>query len=265
MPLLLQRLGEYRFSDTGTPSENPAVVLLHGLVGEPDGWFDTVEALTPYHRVLVPHLPLAWMPMQEAHVPGLVEFVHRFIVDLGLEKVILVGNSLGGQIALMYTLKYGNSVAGLVLLASSGIGELALGKSTFKRQDRDFIRKHAAKSFYDPVHVTDELTEFVHSLISDRKAAIRLIKVSRSSRQINVKNDLERISVPTMLIWGADDQITPPDLADTFNSLLPVSELHFIDKCGHAPMMEYPDITNRLLLDFLHRLVYEPSYSAVSA
>ena len=234
-------------------------------MGDPEGWSETVDALTPQYRVLVPRLPLDSIPLDDANVHGLVQFVEQFISDLGLGKVVLVGNSLGGQIALLYALHNADSVMGLILLGSSGIDELELGKTTFKRRDRAFIRDNAAKTFYDPVHVTDELVDRIFQLITNRSTAVRLIKVARSSRNINVSDDLEHIHVPTALIWGTADQITPRDVAHTFNARLPMCELHFIDECGHAPMMEAPTVVCRLILDFLGRVVSEPSPSVVSA
>lgn len=255
----------YEFSDTGVPTDKPAIVLLHGLLGDPEGWSDIVTALTPHYRVLVPRLPIDRIPMRDANVHGLVDFVQRFVTDLELGKVILVGNSLGGQIALLYTLSNADSVVGLTLLGSSGIDELELGTTTFKRRDRAFIRKHAAKTFYDPIHVTDALVERIYQLTTNRSCAVRLIRMARSSRNINLSDDLEHINVPTALIWGTADQITPREVAYTFSTCLPMCELHFIDECGHAPMMEAPDVVNRLLLNFLQRVVHEPSPSIVTA
>ena len=203
--------------------------------------------------------------MRDTHVHGLVHFVHKLIVGLGLNKVVLVGNSLGGQIALVYALQHPSSLVGLALLGSSGIYELQMGTTTFKRRDRTFIRKHAAKTFYDPAHANDELVERIFQLANDRNRAARLIRMARSSRGLNLTDRLWSINVPTTLIWGEADQITPLDVAHQFNRLLPTCELHCIDQCGHAPMMEHPDIVNRLLLDFIPRVLYESPLSVTPA
>ena len=265
MPLRLKNSLGYEYIDTAVPTDKPAIVLLHGLLGDPEGWYPIVTALMPRYRVLVPRLPIECIPLDDANVQGLLKFVSRFIDDLGLNKVVLVGNSLGGQLALLYSLQYPEAVAGMILLGSSGLEEIELGKRTFKRQSRAFIREHAAKTFYDPIHVTDELVERIFGVTRNRSYAFRFLKVSQSARDLNLSNQLKDINAPTALIWGAADQITPLDVAYEFQARIPVCELHIIEECGHAPMIEFPEAVSRLVLNFLQRIVSEPSPSTVSA
>jgi pimeloyl-ACP methyl ester carboxylesterase len=83
---------------------------------------------------------------------------------------------------------------------------------------------------------------------------IRLLAMAKSAIRHNMKKDLYKITIPVSLIWGRNDKITPPEVAVEFNELLPDSELHWIDKCGHAPMMEHPEEFNVLLKQFLAKL-----------
>ncbi|MDE2731865.1 MAG: alpha/beta hydrolase [Bacteroidota bacterium] len=265
MPLHLKKSLGYEFIDAGEPTDKPAIVLLHGLLGDPEGWYPIVAALKPQYRVLVPRLPIDSMPMDEANVQALQEYVSRFLADLSIEKVVAIGNSLGGQLALLHALAKPDAVAGMVLLGSSGLEEIELGKRAFKRRSRSFIRKHAAKTFFDPIHVTHELVERVFSITSNRSSAVRYIRISRSARDLNLSRQLKDIHAPTALIWGTADQITPLDVAYEFHARLPVCELHFIEECGHAPMIESPKIVSQLVLDFMQRIVSEPSPSTIAA
>lgn len=251
----LHTAGPFRYIDEGTTSDRPPVVLLHGMLGDLSNWEQTVAALAADgHRVLVPLLPVYDLPLKETSVPGLAAFVHHFVTTLQLGPLVLAGNSLGGQVAILYTLTHPDRVAALVLSGASGIYEVEMGSSTPRRQDRSYIRERAALTFYDPVHATDDLVEEMYALVNDRARVTRLIKMARSTKAEGVGGRLGEIQAPTLLIWGRDDRITPPDVAETFESLLPDATLHFIDACGHAPMIEHPHTFNRLFLAFLSDL-----------
>ena len=246
----------FRYIDEGPTSDIPPVVLLHGMLGDLSNWQKTVGALAEKdYRVLVPVLPVYNLPIKETSVQGLADYVYEFIEVLDLRSVSLVGNSLGGQVALLFTLMHPELVAALVLSGSSGLYEVEMGTSTPRRQDKDFIRDRAALTFYDPAHVTDELVDEVYELLSDRGSVARLIKMARSTKEENVAGNLSRIEAPTLLIWGQNDLITPPDVAEEFHDRIPNSELQFIDHCGHAPMIEHPETFNRLMIRFLQEKV----------
>ncbi len=249
----------FRYIDEGPASALPPVVLLHGMLGDLSNWSATVGALAADgYRVLVPLLPVYDLPLRQTSVRGLVGHVHAFAEALELPPLVLAGNSLGGQVALFYALEHGEAVSALVLSGASGIYEQRMGTSTMRRKDRDFIRERAAVTFYDPAHATDELVDEMYELVNDRPRAVRLIKMARSSKSETVTDRLGALRMPTLLIWGRDGEITPPDVAREFSERLPNARLHFIDRCGHAPMMERPAQFNRLMRSFLHETVGLP-------
>lgn len=243
----------FRFVDEG-PSDttSPPIILLHGMLGDLSNWTDTVRALAHqgYH-VLVPVLPVYDLPLAQTSVTGLTKYVRDFITMCHLESGVLVGNSLGGHIALMYALMYPNDVTAMVLSGASGIYEMPMGNSTMRRQDRDFIRERTELTFYDPVHATDELVDEMLEIVNDRPRAVRLIKMARSAEEETVTDRLAQLDMPTLLVWGKNDVITPPDVAREFQERLPDAELYFIDRCGHAPMIEHPEQFNQTMLNFL--------------
>ena len=253
----------YRYLDEGPATDLPPVVLLHGLLGEVANWAATVGALAGQgYRVLVPVLPIYDLPAKQSNLDGLVAYVRGFVTALGLRRVALGGNSLGGHIALLYALRHPERVAGLILSGASGIYEVETGTTTFRRRDRNFIRERAALTFYDPVHVTDELVEKSYDLANDRVRALQLLRLARSLQSETIADQLSQIDVPTLLIWGRHDRITPPDVAEVFLRRLPRAELHFIDRCGHAPMIERPEAFNRLALAFLHKTIGAPTLAS---
>ncbi|MFW5955671.1 MAG: alpha/beta fold hydrolase, partial [Rhodothermales bacterium] len=248
LPFHIQMEGPYRFIDEGPRATSPPILLLHGMLGNVGNWSATAATLLDQgYRIVIPLLPVYGLALSKTSVPGLVEYVHGFSQELQLGRAVVAGNSLGGHVALLYALTYPDDVAALVLSGSSGIYEVELGTSTPRRRDRAFIRERAALTFFDPVHATDEIVDEMHELLGDRARVARLIKMARSTKAETLTDRLHEIKQPTLLIWGRNDRITPPDVAYQFKDSIPRAKLHFIDQCGHAPMVERPREFNRLM------------------
>lgn len=255
-PIQARESGGFRFVDAGPHTNCPPVLLLHGMLGDLGNWTSAIEALVDHnYRVLVPVLPVYDLPLHETSVSGLVDYVRAFVQHLGIESTILVGNSLGGHVALVYAMRFPEDVPAMILSGASGIYETNMGTSVPRRQDKQFIRERAAVTFYDPVHVTEDLVEDMFSIMNDRGRVVRLIKMARSTKKETVTEHLEMVTPPTLLVWGQDDVITPPSVAYEFLERMPNASLYFIERCGHAPMIERPEKFNRLMLDFLGETV----------
>jgi len=246
----------FRYVDEGPLSDLPPVVLLHGMLGDLSNWSSTIGFLAEQqYRVLVPVLPVYGLPIKQTSVKGLATYLFDFLRTLDLDQIALVGNSLGGQVALLFALHHPELVAALVLSGSSGIYEAELGSSTPRRQDREYIRERAALTFYDPVHATDDLVEEMFGIINNRAQVARLIRMARSTKEETVRSRLSSIGIPTLLVWGRNDLITPPEVAEEFRNHITHSELHFIEECGHAPMIEQPERFNYIMLNFLRERI----------
>lgn len=251
--LRIRTAGSFRYVDEGPAAPDaPPVLLLHGMLGQIDNWEQTAHVLIDRgYRVVIPILPVYDLPLSRTSVTGLMEYVVAFVHEIGLGRSVVAGNSLGGHVALLYALEHPDSVCALVLSGASGIYELELGSSTPRRRDRQFIRERAALTFYDARHATDALVDSMYDLLGDRLKVARLIKMARSTKAETLTHRLEEIEHPTLLVWGRDDRITPPDVARQFRDRMPRARLVMIDECGHAPMMEHPDAFNDVFLDFL--------------
>ena len=171
----------------------------------------------------------------------------------GIDQAILVGNSLGGHIGLLMTKLFPEKVKALVITGSSGLYENAMGESYPKRGDYDYIREKAENVFYDPKIATKEIVDEVYAGVNDRNKLIRTLAIAKSAIRHNMAKDLPKITNPTCIIWCRNDSVTPPEVADEFNKLLPDSELFWIDQCGHAAMMEHPDTFNEILHQWLDK------------
>jgi 2-hydroxy-6-oxonona-2,4-dienedioate hydrolase len=242
---------KFRFIEEG---EGEPLVLLHGLFGALSNFMDLIEYFRHHNKVVVPMLPLFELDLLHTTVGGLEKFVHKFIEHRDYKNVNLLGNSLGGHVALMHILKNPERIKSLTLTGSSGLFENGMGDTYPKRGDYEFIRKKTELTFYDPTVATKELVDEVYEMVNIRLKAIKIIALAKSAIRNNLGEELNQIQQPTLLIWGNNDTITPPFVGREFQRLIPNSELHFIDKCGHAPMMETPGEFNTILHKFLRKL-----------
>jgi 2-hydroxy-6-oxonona-2,4-dienedioate hydrolase len=242
---------KFKFIEEGN---GEPLVLLHGLFGALSNFRSLIEYFRNHNRVIVPMLPLLEMDILHTSVGGLAKFVHKFLEARDLNGVHLLGNSLGGHVGLVHVLKHPERIKSVILTGSSGLFENGMGDSYPKRGDRDYIKKKTELTFYDPAMATDELVDEVYSITNNRLKAIKIIALAKSAIRNNLGEELNQIKQPTLLVWGNNDTITPPFVAKEFHKLIPNSELHFVDKCGHAPMMEVPDEFNAILHKFLKKL-----------
>ncbi len=246
----IKQFGKFKYVEEG---EGEPLVLLHGLFGALSNFKDLVDHFKLSHKVIIPMLPLFDLSLLDTSVSGLAKHVQKFIDARGLDNVHLLGNSLGGHVGLVYTLKHQEKVKTITLTGSSGLFENGMGETYPKRGDYDYIRKKTELTFYDPAVATKELVDEVYSIVNTRMKALKIISLARSAIKHNLGDELNDIKVPTCLIWGKNDTITPPMVAEEFQKLIPNSEVHWIDKCGHAPMMEVPGEFNKILDGFLNR------------
>jgi pimeloyl-ACP methyl ester carboxylesterase len=247
----IKQADKFRFIEEG---EGQPLLLLHGLFGALSNFVDLVEYFRKHYKVVVPMLPLFELDILHTSVGGLAKFVHKFIETRNYRNVHLLGNSLGGHVALIYVLKNPERIKSIILTGSSGLFESAMGDTYPKRGDYDYIKKKTELTFYDPKIASKELVDEVYEIVNNRIKAIKIIALAKSAIRNNLGEELNQIMQPALLIWGSNDSITPPFVGREFQRLIPHSELHFIDKCGHAPMMEVPAEFNEILHQFLTKL-----------
>ncbi len=247
----VKQIGKYRFLEEG---EGEPLILLHGLFGAMSNFNGIIDHFRHTHKVVVPVLPLFELDLLHTTVGGLEKYISKFIAHMGYKDIHLLGNSLGGHVALVHVLKTTEGIKSLILTGSSGLFENGMGDTYPKRGDYEYIRKKTEMTFYDPNTATKELVDEVYSIVNERMKTLKVISLARSAIRNNLGEELRQIKLPTLLIWGNNDSITPPFVAREFNKLIPNSELHFIDHCGHAPMMEVPGEFNVILEQFLQKL-----------
>lgn len=246
---LLKKEKNYSYIEAG---EGTPIIILHGLMGG----LSNFDAVTKYfstkgYRVIIPELPIYSISLLKTNVKSFAKYLHDFIAFKQLEEVILLGNSLGGHIGLYHTKLYPSKIKALVITGSSGLYESAMGGGYTKRSDYEVIKKKSQDVFYDPEVATKEIVDEVYATVNDRNKLIKTLAIAKSAIRHNMAKDLPKMQTPTCIIWGKNDTVTPPEVAEEFNSLLPDSDLYWIDKCGHAAMMEHPEEFNKILESWL--------------
>jgi pimeloyl-ACP methyl ester carboxylesterase len=231
-----------------TSGEGDPIIILHGLMGglgNFEGFISHFPKLG--YKIFMPELPIYTTSLFDTNVKYFAKFINNFIKFLKLEKVILVGNSLGGHVGLLHAKLFPEYTKALVLTGSSGLYENAMGDTYPKRGDYNFIKKKTEDVFYSPNIATKEVVDEVFKSVNDRTKVIKILAMAKSAIRHNMAKDLPNIETPIALIWGENDKVTPPEVAIEFNNLLPDSKLYWIKKCGHAPMMEHPDQFNKII------------------
>jgi len=246
--------GKFKYIESSNENSE-TLLLLHGLFGALSNFSGIIDYFGKDFNVVVPILPIFELPIRKVSVSGLVDHVAAFVEMKGYEKVHVLGNSLGGHISLLYVLAYPEKVSSVTLTGSSGLFESAMGSSFPKRGDYDFIKKKTEGTFFKPEVATKELVDEVYDTVNDRGKAIRVIATAKSAVRHNLGDKLHEVKAPTLLIWGANDTITPPFVGEKFNELIEDSKLYLVPECGHAPMMEHPKIFNEHLREFLESVV----------
>lgn len=249
MRFITKKEKKFSFIEAG---EGHPLILLHGLMGGLSNFDKTVNFFADKgYKVFVPVLPIYDLPVLNTNLTTIAKYVVKFIEEKTTEPVTLVGNSMGGHIGLILTLARPDLVQNLVLTGSSGLYERTFGDSFPRKSDKEYIRKKTEEVFYDPIVATQELVDEVFSVVNDRMKGIKTVMLARSAIKHNMMNDLPKINTPVCLIWGKQDNVTPPDVAVDMNKFLPNSSLYWIEECGHAAMMEKPDEFNEILYKWL--------------
>lgn len=251
--------------------EGTPLVLVHGLTSSKVVWRENIEALAERHRVYAIDLPGHGDSDKygvDFGAESIVGLMREFVLGLGHERVAMAGISLGGGVSLNVALEHPELVSKLVLCGSGAlgrdiamvirlasvpmVGEFLLGGPI------DNVGAMTRKCFYDkslvPGEVVDELRR-TNGLPGAREAALSIIRRYISLWGVRspyvVTEQLRELDVPTMLFWGADDEIIPVEHAHRAMQLIPGAGLHVFERCGHWPQMEYSEKFNRLMLRFL--------------
>jgi pimeloyl-ACP methyl ester carboxylesterase len=260
-----------RYWQSGTAGD--AVILIHGLGGCIENWMMNIDVLGERYRVFACDL-VGFGRSEKKKVPFTHEFVARFIAEfmkaVGVGRAHLIGNSLGGGIALQVALEYPALVDKLVLVNTGGFGRevtylfkltsIPILGDILSKPSRGNTRRTLKECVFDPELITDEVVEMYAEMESLPGAHESLLFTLRTV--INVRGVKEEIYRPifdgapglaasTLIVWGEEDRIIPVKHAYVAHERIPHSRLHIYKRCGHLPQFEEPQEFNQLVMAFL--------------
>ena len=244
----------------------PPMLLLHGLFGALSNWHATLPLVQRFSRSVALQFPIITGHRSEVKVKALSLYTECFVRSRELQPINLCGNSLGGHVALRMSLASPELVDCLILSGTSGLYEHSVDALPI-RPDHRFVRDHMTRVFVNKSFVTDEAVNEIAQILTKRTNVLNLIHAARSAKKDNMLNVLKDVKAPTLLLWGEDDEVTTMQVAETFHKHIPNSELRTIKKCGHAPMIEYPEWFSEQVEDFLrkHSRYYRDGAAKVQA
>ena len=218
------------------------LILLHGMMGEPVNWANTFAYLPDGCRAIALRFPFFDDGDRINSVSAAKEYLEGFLDERGIGSAVYCGNSFGGHVALDMALRSPHRVNGIVLSGSSGLFERGFQVIPGSRPPRSWFKKTMAEIFYDDqTHCTEELVDKVRDVLTPRNNIRTLLQIAKSAKRDNMSDRLHTITCPVLLIWGRQDEITPPSVAEEFHQGLPNSTLEWLDECGHTAMMEHPE------------------------
>ncbi len=229
------------------------VVFLSGLVGVNEHWLRVAQTVKDHLRCIMLEVPLLELMGDDCSIEGVTEMVGRYLADEVGEPAVLVGSSFGGHVSLRLGVQNPDLVRGLVLVGSSGLGEKPFGGPRVKRS-RSWVEDTIAELFYDRSKMLQEDVDRAWNELSGRVKAKRMFRLSRSVFKDHMGDRIPSIKAPTMVLWGREDLITLPEVAEQFAEAIPDAEMVWIERCGHAPMIEKPDEFADALLRFATRI-----------
>lgn len=191
--------GKFKYIEEG---EGDTVILLHGLFGSMGNYEALIKGLKSNYRLVVPLLPIFELPSRKVSMTTLMEHVHEFILTQGYTTIHIVGNSLGGHIGLLLTLKAPELVRTLTLTGSSGLFENALGNSFPRRKSYEFVKEVAQKTFFNPDIASKALIDEIFEIVNTPTKGLNIVITAKSAMRHNLEHELHKIKLPTLLIWG---------------------------------------------------------------
>ena len=222
------------------------LVMLHGMMGSPENWRPLFAYLPAGCHGIALRFPFFQEGISLPDVEAVGNYLMEFLDARGLSRVGICGNSLGGHVGVDLAARVPQRIRGLVLTGSGGLFERSFARVS-SHPPRDWVRQRIREIFFDPRHVTEELVDNVIRIIAVRRNARDLLSIAKSAKRDNITDRLPHVQCPVLIVWGRQDTVTPPDVAEELLRGLRLREIVWLDQCGHAPMIEYPRLFGEAL------------------
>jgi triacylglycerol lipase len=237
--------------------QGPTVILLHGLGANAGIWAANIGPLSAHYHVIAPDqigFGHSDKPLIDYKIATFVDFLYGFMQTQKIAKATLVGNSLGGWIAVDFAIQHPEMVEKLVLVDAGGLSfDSAPPTINLNPASLDDTKKVLGMVFYNQAMVTDLAVAavFARHLKDNDGYTIRRFMDGVVATDEREDTKLSSVHAPTLVVWGANDALLPLTMGERFHAGIDGSKLVAIKECGHIPQLEKPEEFNRALLDFL--------------
>jgi 2-hydroxy-6-oxonona-2,4-dienedioate hydrolase len=239
--------------------QGPAVILLHGLGAVKEVWLGNFPALTAKHHVYALDqigFGHSDKPLIDYKIATWVDFLHGFMQSQNISKATLVGNSLGGWIALEFAVQHPEMVDKLVLVDAAGLmwapgagPAIDLNPSSLAS-----TRTLLESLFYDKKMVTHDFVLQVFTSHLSNNDGYTIQRTLAGFAQPQFEDDkLKSVHAPTLVVWGREDKLIAVDRGEKFRDGIPGAKLVVFEQCGHVPQLEKPADFSRAVVDFLEK------------
>ena len=251
----------------GGPESAEALLLLHGFSGDKDNWPMYARYLRKDYRVIIPDLPgfgdNARDPNADYRMDAQARWLLAFVDAMGIDRFHVGGNSMGGFIALKFTLAQGDRIRSLALLNSAGVlgdtkSELQIatenGESLLTVSSPEEFDRLLAFIVYRPLPLPGFIKQpYCEDLIAHRPFLEAIFWAMAEELQKQPLNDqLNAIAVPTLVIWGRQDRLIDVSCVDVLQARIPDNRCVVFEETGHVPMLERPAESAAVHLRFLN-------------
>ena len=241
-----------KYYDVGS---GPALLLIHGIGGDADEWAFCFEAFSKSHRVIAIDLlgfGRSDKPQIDYHIAVFVEVIQEFLRVLEIERIAVLGESLGGWIAASFALNFPERVDKLILVDAAGVwGDIAELPIDLRVSTRAHLHDVFKLVFFDKRLATDELVDMAYKLHLLRGDGRTIDSVLRNTAAERLDDVISRLNIPTLIVWGEQDEMIPLSVGQNLHKLIRGSKLEVIPQCGHVPALEQPAEFVQHVLGFL--------------
>lgn len=260
-----QKVGNINISYISEGSGKP-ILFIHGLSGYKENWEFSIPFFSKNYNAIAIDLPgfgNSDKPVTDYTIDFYSEVIKDFLEELRIEKTVLVGNSMGGQISLLFALKYPQKLEKLVLADAAGINPegaqnpLPLDPKAMsqpKGLSPAIVKMIMRMLFYKQSEVSEKLVEraILDMKREDYPASFNALLSSASNIfETDLTESIKDIIIPTLIVWGEKDRLLSQKYAQIFNEKIKKSKLALIGECGHVPMLEKPDEFNKAVDNFI--------------
>jgi len=244
--------------------DKPAMVMLHGFSADKNSWVRLAQALQGEFQLIVPDLLGHGDNVvdfnQSYGTQNQVAFVHKLMAELGIEKFHLVGNSMGGGISSLYAARYPEQVLSLTLVSPAGVHDIPSELDKALEQGHNPIIAGSEDEFYALLDFMMDEPPFIPSAIAEAEAERfvarqeinqKIFADLRADLDLKLDREFVNVKAPALIIWGEQDRAIHVGNIEAYAQKLNNARTEVIDGIGHLAMIEVPEYTADLMMDFI--------------